>query len=145
MRVQKRKTTKEKIGVCFLVRSTLGQRGMLELQDGDYDECQVGQLFTRTCTNQTISWLVCGWNIFGARMRHEHTWIHNIHHNPKLGETITFPLIVFFVPRHKACTQMLFCFKIDILAILEGHNFLCKPPIEVRFKAKLQPSSRAFQ
>jgi len=35
--------------------------------------------------------------------------------------------------------------KIGTPATLEGHNFVCKPPIEVRFKAKLEPSSKAFQ
>ncbi len=35
--------------------------------------------------------------------------------------------------------------KIGTLVILVAHNFVCKPPIEVRSKAKLQPSSRAFQ
>ncbi len=29
--------------------------------------------------------------------------------------------------------------------ILGTHNFACKPPIEMRFKAKLQPSLRDFQ
>ncbi len=32
-----------------------------------------------------------------------------------------------------------------ILATLEAHNFVCKPLIEMRFKKKLQPLSRAFQ
>jgi hypothetical protein len=27
---------------------------------------------------------------------------------------------------------------------LEAHNFVCKPPIEVRFKGKLYPLSRVF-
>jgi hypothetical protein len=27
--------------------------------------------------------------------------------------------------------------KIETLAILEVHNFVCRPPIEVRFKEKL--------
>ncbi len=27
--------------------------------------------------------------------------------------------------------------KIETFDILEGHNFLCKPPIKVRFKTKL--------
>ncbi len=35
--------------------------------------------------------------------------------------------------------------EIGILATLESHNFVCRPPIEVRFKVKLYPLSRAFQ
>jgi hypothetical protein len=35
--------------------------------------------------------------------------------------------------------------EIGIPATLEAHNVLCKPQIEVRFKAKLYPSSRSFQ
>jgi hypothetical protein len=50
------------------------------------------------------------WNIFNAWMNHEETWIHKIHHGPNLGETTTFPLIIFFMPGHEANTQMSFCF-----------------------------------
>ncbi len=49
------------------------------------------------------------WNTFGAPMNHEKTQIHKIHHNSNLGEATTFPLIVFFMPSHEACTQMSFC------------------------------------
>jgi hypothetical protein len=40
-----------------------------------------------------MSWLVCGWSIFGAQMNHGHTWTHNIHHDLNKGEATTFPLI----------------------------------------------------
>jgi hypothetical protein len=36
-------------------------------------------------------------------------------------------------------------FEIGTPTTLEGHNFLCRPWIEVRFQAKLYPSLRAFQ
>jgi hypothetical protein len=49
------------------------------------------------------------WNTFVARMNHEQTRTHKTHHSPDLGETTTLPLIVFFVPGHKANTQMSFC------------------------------------
>jgi len=48
-------------------------------------------------------------SIFGAQMNHMHTWIHNIHHNLDLGETITFPLIVFIVISHGGYIQISFC------------------------------------
>jgi hypothetical protein len=35
--------------------------------------------------------------------------------------------------------------KIGILMILEAHNFVCKPLIEVRSKAKLNPLSSSFE
>ncbi len=34
---------------------------------------------------------------------------------------------------------------IEILATLGAHNFVCRPPTMMRSKAKLQPSSKAFQ
>jgi hypothetical protein len=51
---------------------------------------------------------VCGRNIFGAQMNHEHTQTHETHHSLDLGEATTFPLIVFFVLGHRAYTQMSF-------------------------------------
>jgi len=71
----------------------------------------MGQLFTQICTNQTISWLVRGWNTFGAWMNHMHTRTHKTHHVLDLGEATTFPLIVFSMPNHGAWTQMSFCPK----------------------------------
>jgi ribosome assembly protein YihI (activator of Der GTPase) len=47
------------------------------------------------------------WSTFGARTNHEQTQIHKTHHDPNLGEATTFPLVVSFVPGHKANTQIL--------------------------------------
>jgi len=97
------------------------------------------QLFTRTCTIQT-SWLMCNLSTFGVRTSHGQIRTHKTHHGPNLGEATTFPLIVYFVPGHRANTQMTFCLeipKIGILETLEAHNFVWRRPIEVRFKAKL--------
>jgi hypothetical protein len=77
------------------------------------------------------------WKAFGARTSHGQTQTHKTHHDLDLGETHTFPLIVFCVPNHKACTQMSFCFEIGIIATLEAYNFLCKPPIGVKSVLKL--------
>jgi hypothetical protein len=60
-------------------------------------------------TNQTISWLMHSWNIFGARTNHEHTQTHKTHHNPNLGEVTAFPLIIFSMINHKGYIQMSFC------------------------------------
>jgi hypothetical protein len=48
------------------------------------------------------------------------------HPGPNLGEATTFPIIVFYVHGHKACTQMSFCFEIpqiETSTTLEAHNF----------------------
>ncbi len=79
----------------------------------------MGQLFTRTCTNQTMNWLMHSWNTFGPWMRHRHTQIHKTHHGPNLGETTTFPLIVLFVISHKDYTQMSFCLRTSKLGALK--------------------------
>ncbi len=57
------------------------------------------------------------WSSFGARTNHGQTQIHKTHHNPDLGEPITFLFIVFFVSSHGACTQMLFCIGVAKLKI----------------------------
>jgi hypothetical protein len=45
----------------------------------------------RIAQNQTTSWLVHNWNIFGARMNHKQTRTHKNHYGPDLGEATTFP------------------------------------------------------
>ncbi len=49
------------------------------------------------------------WSTFGARMNHRQIWTHKTHHGPDLGEATTFPLILYYVPLHKAHIQMAFC------------------------------------
>jgi len=55
---------------------------------------------------------VHSWNTFGAR-------IHKTHHGSDLGETTTFPLILFSMLSHGACTKMSFCFGTPKLGILK--------------------------
>jgi hypothetical protein len=117
----------------------------------------VGQLFTWTCTKKTTSWLVHNYSTFGAQTSHGQTWIPKTHHDLDLREAITFPFIIFSVPGHRACLHPnvilswdsqvgnLEIPKIGTLVILEAHNFLWKPLIEVMSKAKLWPLLRAFQ
>jgi len=60
------------------------------------------------------------WSTFGAQISHRQTWIHKIHkthHVLDLGEANIFPLIVFSMFNHKACTQMSFCPRIPKLGI----------------------------
>jgi len=56
-----------------------------------------------------MSWLMHNLSTFGARTSHGQIQIHKIHRGPDLGEATTFPLIVYFVPFHKAHIQMAFC------------------------------------
>jgi hypothetical protein len=70
-------------------------------------------------------------------MSHGKTQIHKIHHAPNLGETTTFPLILYYVPLHEAHIQIAFCPKVGTPVTLGPHNFVCKPLIEIRSKAKL--------
>jgi hypothetical protein len=103
-----------------LDHNTFGfKKGVLELRDGDYDKWLLGQLVTQACANQTTSWLVDSYNIFGAWTNHEHTHIHKPHHGLDLGGAITFPLILFFMPRHRAYIQMSFCPRILKLRVLK--------------------------
>ncbi len=60
----------------------------------------VDMAHTQTCTNETTSWLVCSWNTFGAWMNHGQT---RTHRGLDLGETTTFPLIVFSMPASQTC------------------------------------------
>jgi hypothetical protein len=80
------------------------------------------------------------WNLFGAWTSHGQTQIHKIHHDLDLGEATTFPLIVYYVFGHRTNTQMSFCPgtpTFGTFATLGAYNFVCKPSIEVRSKAKL--------
>jgi hypothetical protein len=42
-----------------------------------------------------------GCNTFGVNMSHGQTQTHKTHHGPNLGETTTFPLIVYFMVGHE--------------------------------------------
>jgi hypothetical protein len=105
------------------------------------------QLVTWTYTNQITSWLVHSLNAFGARTSHMQTWIHKTHHNMDLGEATTFPLIVIMCLAMGLASKCHFVLglpsgsleihKVGTLATLGAHNFVCRPPIEMRSKAKL--------
>ncbi len=42
-------------------------------------------------------------------MNHKQTRTHKTHHGPDLGETTTFPFIIYFVPLYEAHIQIAFC------------------------------------
>jgi len=71
------------------------------------------------------------WNISGVRTSHGQTQTHKIHHVPNLGETITFPVIILFVPGHGPYTQMSFWFGTPKLKVPKFSKLkllqLCRP------------------
>jgi hypothetical protein len=79
----------------------------------------VGQLYTQDCANQTISLLVHSCNILDAHINHGHRLTRKTHHGPILGEAITFPIIIFSMHGHGACTQMSFCLRTPKLRVLK--------------------------
>ncbi len=117
-------------------------------------------LLTWTCINQTTSWLLHSWNMFGARKSHRQTRTHKTHHGLDLGETTTFPLIVYYVPGHGISTQMTFCHgipkwesrnsqswdsrnfglsKVAGIPTLGAHNFVYRHPIEMCSEKSCSP------
>jgi hypothetical protein len=69
-----------------------------------------------------------GWSTFGAQTNHGHTWTHKTHHGSHLREATTIPLILFFMPYHRACTQMSFCTRTLKLKVLKlGLSQLWRP------------------
>jgi hypothetical protein len=80
-------------------------------------------------------------------MNHRQIQTHKIHHGLDLGKAITFPLIVYSVPLHKAHIQMAFCPGIPKWDSWNSqswdsrnfrpYNFVCRLSIEMNFKAKL--------
>ncbi len=101
---------------------------------------------------------MCNQNTFGARTNHEQTWIHKIHrthHGPYLGKPPPSPLqysLCLATGSTPKCHFLLGLpngnpkiLKIRTPTTFEAHNFVCKPSIKVRSKAKLQHLSRTFQ
>jgi hypothetical protein len=71
------------------------------------------------------------WNTFGAWTNHGHTPTHKTHNGSNLGETTTFPFIVFFMSNHGVAHKCYFSRdsqvespEIGTLATFEAHNFL---------------------
>jgi len=120
-----------------LVCNTSGVEGHVGVPGWGLGQMTSESIIHMECTNQTTTWLMHSWNIFTTQTNHEQTQTHKTHHGPDLGEATTFPLIVLYVPSHGAYTQMSFCPEIGTLATLGAHNFLCKPLIEMKSKAKL--------
>jgi hypothetical protein len=116
--VQKVKTIE--VGACSMACSTLGIKGHAGAPGWGLGKVTSKSITHTDMHNQTTSWLVHSWSIFGAWMSHKQTQNHKTHHGSNLGETTTFPLIVFSVPGHGANTQMSFCPEIPKL---ESWNF----------------------
>jgi hypothetical protein len=74
---------------------------------------------TRTCTKPNNKLVSALSKHFGARMSHGRLWTHKTHHGLNLGETTTFPLIVYFALLLEAHIQMVFYPGTPILPRLE--------------------------
>jgi len=76
-------------------------------------------------------------------MNHGNAPTHKTHNGPNLGETTTFPFIVFSMINHGVAHKCYFSWdsqvespEIGTPTTLEAHN-LWRPSIEVKSKAKL--------
>jgi hypothetical protein len=136
------KTTEKKVRIRFLIRNIWKVKGRVKALGWELKRMTSELIIHMNLHNPTISWLMHSWNIFGAQTSHEHTWTHKTHHGLDLKEATTFPLYYSLWLAMGANIQMSFCPNVEILKIgtpstLEGHNFLCRPLIEFRSKAKL--------
>jgi hypothetical protein len=144
------KTTKRggvAVGACSLVRSTLGVEGCAKVPRwglGRLTSKSVIHMDLHKPNNKLVNVQL---EQFGAQMNHKQTRIHKTHHGPNLGEATIFPLIVYSMLGHGTSTQMSFCLgtpngspkipKVRTPATLGAHNFVWRPPIEMRSEAKL--------
>jgi hypothetical protein len=78
-------------------------------------------------------------------MNHERPRTHKTYHGPDLEEATTFPHITLHLsatPSSKWFFVLGFpngspeIAKVETPTTLQDYNFLCEPPIEMRFKAK---------
>jgi hypothetical protein len=103
-------TSEEKrVVIRSLTRNTLGVEGHVVAPGwglGRMANVSIIHMNMQKPNNKLIgAWLKHFW----TRTNHGHTQTHKIHRNLDLGEAITFPIIIFFVHGHRACTQMSFC------------------------------------
>jgi hypothetical protein len=136
-----------KVGACSLVRSTSGVEGHVGALKWGLERVTSINYSHGPTQNQTTSWLVHNLSTFRARTSHGQTRTHKIHHGSNLGETTIFPLIVYSMTSHETNIQMTFLPglpsgspeipKLGTLVTLGAHNFVCRPPIEMRFEKRL--------
>ncbi len=142
------------VGACSLARNTLGVEGHVGALGWDQEDCQALQVLTRTCTN-TTSWLVRSWStLVHRRATGDHgltrlttAWTWEKPPRSPLQYTLCLTMgptpKCHFVPRLPSGSLKIP--KVGIPTTLGAHNFVCRPPIEMNFEAKLQLSSRTFQ
>ncbi len=113
------------------------------------------QSLTRACTNQTSRWLVhsCSTLVHG-RVTGKHgltrlTMAQSWGKPPPSPLQYTLCLVTGPTPKchfvsgfPSGSPEIL---NVGTFMTLKGHKFVCKPLIEMRSEAKLQPLSRAFQ
>ncbi len=100
-------------------------------------------------------WLVHSWSTFGARMSHEQFGLIRFATARTWGKPPPSPLQYTLCLSTRPTSKWLFVLglpsgsleitKVGTSKTLGPHNFVCRPPIEMRHETKLQPLSRAFQ
>ncbi len=113
------------------------------------------QLLTRTYTKTNTRWLVHSWNTFSARTSHQQFRFTRLMTTWTWGKPPPSPLQYTLCLSTKPTSKWHFVSglpngspkiaKIRTFATLEARNFACKPRIEMRSIAKLQPLLIAFQ
>jgi hypothetical protein len=103
------------------------------------------QLLTQTCTNHTTSWLMHNLRSEFIRLTTAQTW----------GKPPPSPLYYTLCLSTRSTSKWHFVAglpngspeipKVGTFATLGAHNFMCKPPIAMRSKAKLLPLLSDFQ
>ncbi len=114
---------------------------------GRIDKLQLHKTNTR--------WLVHSWSTFGARTSHKQLGFTRLTMAQTWGKPPPSPLQCTLCLFTGATSKWLFVLRLpsgspEILKFgtpmtLGAHNVLCRPSIEMRSEAKLQPLSRTFQ
>jgi hypothetical protein len=109
----KMKTLKGKgLGVRSLTRNTSGVKGCVGATGWGLARLRSNSITHTDLHKPNNKLIITQLDTFGARMSHEQTRTHNIHHNSDLGEPTTFHFIRYYVLGHKASTQMSLCLEI---------------------------------
>ncbi len=158
---QKVKTTKgEGVGARSLTHNISRVKGHNGASRWDQEDLQAIQLLTRAYTNRTTSWLMHNWNtLVHGRTTSKHG-LTRLTTTQTWGKPPPSPLSIFCAwPRNQhpnvilSWDSQMGILKFPKLGLMipatpvtsGAHNFVCKPPIEMRSQSKLQPSLKTFQ
>ncbi len=139
----KMKTVEEQgVGARSLAPNTLGIEGRVGAPKWGLGKA-TSINYSHEPTQTKTSWLMHSLNTFGARTSHGQTWTHKTHHGLDLREATIFPFIVYSPPTSKWHFFLRLPSgnpeipKVRTLVTLGPHNFVFRPPIEMKFETKL--------